>query len=61
MRAIEAALDDLAVTVTDVSGAAAALPRRIALPAVPSQRSISVASGGRPPRTHATSGASGGG
>ena len=58
--ALEVALDGLAVTVTDVSGAAAALPQRIALPAVPS-RSGAAAPRTKPPATHAKTGASGGG
>ena len=52
---VEAALTDLAAVVGDVKGAAAALPTRISLPAMPSSGSIRST---KAPATHATTGAS---
>ena len=54
---LEGDLELLAAVVAEVKGAAAALPQRISLPAVPSG---SVRLAARPPATHATTGASGG-
>ena len=56
LDATEAALDGLSVSVTRITGAAGALPDRVALPAVP--RTV-VTRGATP--AHATTGASGGG
>ena len=55
---VDAALGGLAALVGDVRGAAAKLPQRIALPAVPSGGSVRVS--GKTP-AHATTGGSGGG
>jgi len=51
----EAALGELATLVGDVRGAAAALPQRIALPAIPSAGSVRVSKA----PAHATTGGSG--
>lgn len=56
---VHSVLDELAVLVGDVRGAAAELPQRIALPAVPNPGSLRIRT--TAPATHATTGASGGG
>lgn len=55
---VHLALDELADLVGDVRGAAAELPQRIVLPAVPNPGSVRVRT--KAPATHATTGASGG-
>ena len=56
LAVMEASLDDLSTRVSDVSGAARALPGHVALPVV--RRTVTVSASR--PTTHATTGASGG-
>jgi hypothetical protein len=63
VAAFRAQLDELAALVSDVEGSAAALPTRVALPAVTMRGAVAPRSGGgttRAPSTTSTTGASGG-